>query len=277
MAIYSKNAATEPLWELVCGFAGRQRDWRWLLMPKAYIDDSGKHGHSPIFVLSGWAAPVETWIPFSVDWQTALDINPPLKYFRAYEAAHCIEQFAHFSKERRDQRVRILCDVLDKHLPVQISCVVVLSDFDRLIKTTTLPEWAHNPYYLAFLAILTFFARDQKGLGFTEPMDFVFDNQAEKKKIREWWDEFIEYAPADIKPFIGNEPNFLDDRSVKPLQAADMMAWQWREWNSALIMKDLKKTLNVSLPLFLGDYKGYHIYLDEPKLRLLLGDAIKCP
>lgn len=68
--------ATEPLLGLVCGFPSRERDGRWLLMPKAYIDDSGRKDHSPVFVLAGWAAPVATWIPFSDDWQAALDISP---------------------------------------------------------------------------------------------------------------------------------------------------------------------------------------------------------
>jgi len=49
------------------------------------------------------------------------------------------------------------------------------------------------------------------------------------------------------------EPVFLDDKKIRPLQAADLMAWQVREWNAALITKDLKTTFNATLPWVSGD------------------------
>src|SRR5665647_3386520 len=79
------------------------------------------------------------------------------------------------------------------------------------------------------------------------PGDFVgIRNQAEKTRIRNAWDQFVELASQDVRPFIGMEPVFLDDKKIRPLQAAYLMAWQVREWNAALITKDLKTTFNAT-------------------------------
>lgn len=275
MSPYSITPATEPIWGLVCGFAGRQRDKRWLLMPKAYIDDSGRRDHSPVMVLAGFAAPVDKWLPFADDWQAVLDLNPPIQYFRAYEAVHCVGEFNFFSKERRDQRVKMLCDVLDKHLPTQVYCIVVLDDFRKVIEATSAPEWMHNPYYVAFWTLISVFAQNQQRVGFTEPMDFVFDDQAEKKRIRNAWDSFVELAPDHVRPFIGIEPAFLDDRKIKQLQAADLMAWHTREWNEGMLTRDLKKVFNTSLPMFGGEYQGLGVKLDEPFLLNMFRTILK--
>jgi hypothetical protein len=244
-------------------------------MPKAYIDDSGRSDHSSVFVLAGFAASVGTWIAFSSDWQRALEIKPPLEYFKSYEALHCVGQFNHFSKERRDQRVKMLCDVLDKHMPVQVYCVVVLDDFEMVLKDTIAPAWLHNPYYLAFWTLVSSFARRQQIVGFTEPVDFIFDDQAEKKRIRAAWAAFVESAPDHIRPSIGAAPVFMDDTKVKPLQAADLMAWHTREWNEAVITHDLEKTFNPALPLFQREYQGLGVKLDEAALRRMLKDIMK--
>lgn len=275
MAVYSKNAATEPLWSHVCGFAGRERDRRWLLMPKAFIDDSGRANHSSVFVLAGFAAPVDTWIPFSEDWQRALDVNPPLKYFKSYEAHHCVGEFNHFSLERRNQRVISLCDVLDKYLPVQVYSVLVLDDFKKVIKEIDAPKWFHNPYFISFWMLMSAFMQHQQSVGFTEPVDFIFDDQAEKHRIRQAWDMFLEVSPPSVRPFIGVEPSFQDDKKIKPLQAADLMAWHTREWNEGVQDRDLKKLLNTSIPLFQGEFKGIGIRLDEKLLRETLADIIR--
>ena len=267
MLAYSITPATEPLWRHICGFAGRERDERWLVMPKAYIDDSGRIDHSPVFVLAGWAARVETWIPFSEDWQHILDIHPRIDYFKSTEALACRGQFEGFSKTRRNERVQLLCDVLDKHLPTQITCAVVLDDFEKVVKGSSLPLWLHNPYYLAFFNLITAFANNQKGFGFSEPVDFVFDDQAEKRKIRSAWDNFVDLAPDAIKPLIGIEPAFLDDRKVKPLQAADLMAGHVRVYESGVIDRDSRVP---KLPIFSGAFQGIKVIIDEEFLREFL-------
>jgi hypothetical protein len=146
-------------------------------MPKAFIDDSGRQDHSAVFALAVFAAPVATWTAFSEEWQAVLDASPRLQYYKSYEAYHCTGEFSHFSVERRNQRVRALCDVLDKYLPVQVHCVVVLDDFERVIKQIDAPKWVHNPYFIAFWMLLAAFAQQQHRVGFSEPVDFIFDDQ----------------------------------------------------------------------------------------------------
>nr|UXE45024.1 hypothetical protein Hi04_10k_c4039_00032 [uncultured bacterium] len=163
----------------------------------------------------------------------------------------------------------MFCDVLDKHLPVQFYCVVVLDDFNA-------PKWMHNSYFIAFWMLLSIFVQNQKRVGFSEPIDFVFDDQVvEKKKVIDTWGHFLQAAPPEVRPLIGIEPVFLDDKQFKPLQAADLMAWHTREWNEGVITGDLKKTFNTPIPLFQGEFSGLGVRLDEKKLRETFKNIIR--
>jgi hypothetical protein len=144
-----------------------------------------------------------------------------------------------------------------------------------VIKETDAPKWFRNPYFISFWMLLTAFMQHQQAVGFSEPVDFIFDDQVEKHRIREAWDTFVEVAPNSVKPFIGVEPSFQDDKKVKPLQAADLMAWHTREWNDGMISRDLKKLFNTSIPLFKGEFRRIGIRLDEEQLREILADMIR--
>ncbi len=63
-------------------------------------------------------------------------------------------------------------------------------------------------------------------IGFTEPCDFVFDEQVA------WWPNLRKvaatYCKTDLTRSIGATPTYGDEKTVLPLQAADLYAWQLR-------------------------------------------------
>jgi hypothetical protein len=54
--------------------------------------------------------------------------------------------------------------------------------------------------------------------GETDKIDFVFDFQPGKAA----WERFLEVAPEEIRPLVGDYPIFRDDKTTLPLQAADL-------------------------------------------------------
>ena len=58
-----------------------------------------------------------------------------------------------------------------------------------------------------------------------ERVSFVFDKQAEKKMVRDAWEDFLAQAPIDVRGYFGSDPRFEKDEEFLPLQAADFLAW----------------------------------------------------
>ena len=52
-----------------------------------------------------------------------------------------------------------------------------------------------------------------------DKIDFIFDEQREKSRIRAAWDTFIGPMESDIRQRLGREPRFESDADFLPLQA----------------------------------------------------------
>lgn len=61
-----------------------------------------------------------------------------------------------------------------------------------------------------------------------EPVDLFFDEQSEKKVIVSNWFDYTE-AHSYIRPVFGSLPRFESDHDFLPLQAADYLAWCFRQ------------------------------------------------
>lgn len=211
---------------LVCGLPDGKWERRRYLVLRGYIDDSGNREHSPVLVLGGWIAPVTTWLEFVPDWQAMLAMSPAIEYFKMNEAATLTGQFAHWSRERADERVALAYKTIERHIPYQVSCVVHLEPFYRLFTPDLFPRRMINPYYLAFTSIVSDVASQQQVHGINEEIDFIFDEQVmEWGKIADGWNDLRANASPETRHLIGSVPAFLDDRKFPPLQAADLLAW----------------------------------------------------
>ena len=70
----------------------------------------------------------------------------------------------------------------------------------------------------------------QERMGFSEPIDFVLDNNQVEPRITEIWASFLSNLPEHLQKYVGQKPRFDDDKRVRPLQAADSYAWWVRRW-----------------------------------------------
>ena len=198
---------------------------------QAYIDDSMADGRALVF--GGLIASSERWEAFSIAWQRCLD-DAPWDVFKMKNVSHrCTgKRLEHARRHYRTMR---------EHVHGAICFVVPLEPLARVTAqyelTATL---AGKPYYWASKGIINGLAQNQKAWGLKEPVDFIFDERPEEEKvtIRYGWEIYLRTIPDDISSVTGKPPVSADDKSVLPLQAADMWAWscrkQWLE-NDGLI------------------------------------------
>src|SRR4051812_4736199 len=128
MIATDRDSAADRMWGLVCAYAEPSRSSKLLLMLKAYIDDSHM-GSGSVFVLAGWLAEAKTWATFADDWDAVLKMSPRIKRFKYAEAMNFNGEFNGMSRERRDEKLRLLMGVLEKHEPLAISTIIPRSIF----------------------------------------------------------------------------------------------------------------------------------------------------
>jgi len=191
---------------------------------QAYVDASGK-GDPHFLVIAGHIATPETWEVFSRAWKDRLDCAG-MPFFKMNQMANRTEIAGWFYR------------LLEEHeIKASIACIIntaELIEVERSIKYPpyiTNPNSADNPYYWAFKYTIAILAERQRQLNLLEPIDFIFDNDAEKTKIPRAWDLMKNAARADISALMGNMPTFGDDKNTMPLQAADLYAWWASKWH----------------------------------------------
>jgi hypothetical protein len=240
-----RSYSADRLLSLVCGMAPLMRKRCKLLMLKAYIDDSGR-GQGPAFVLSGYLATAEEWAAFSEEWGAELAVEPSIKYFKMKEAASGRGQFEGHKRELIDFRISKLVSIIERH---EIRGITVALDSDAFTEVMlpyftplTLPgdavKMLTNPYFHCFYQLIVVLLTAQQQTGVIEPIDFIFDNQGkEGREIREHW-YVLRNMPSpndgELREMLVGEPTFDDDKRMMPLQAADLSAWQYRNFMNAL-------------------------------------------
>ncbi len=234
-----------------------------MLRPQAFIDDSGNEPTKPHFVLAGFVAAAANWAAFSDEWRAALDESPRLDYFKMKEAAGLKDQFDPkngWNEQKRDDRLILLTRIIRKYVGIRIHAKVVHSDFDKYVKSIPVPYrklLSDNPYILLFSQIIMAMSARQELFG-VDPCDFIFDEQAgfDVEAISSWpsiKETLIRHRRPGFANIVGSPPIFRNEREVLPLQAADLYAWQMRNYffQNRLIIAPVNRVLGqlVSIPM----------------------------
>jgi hypothetical protein len=209
------------------------------LVLHAFIDDSWDSANNGgTFVLAGYIAFPEAWAKFAKEWEEMLPhatLNSDDHYhFKMSEMAKSPERLS---------RVPGFYRIIERHVLASISCVVNVIDLERAKNRVVVINaqidwgWMNNNYKFGFRALVDVFHRDKLGAEIAkvipsdEQIDFIFDNQTEKKSILETWQEYIATRTPEQRAMYGASPRFEDDIESLQLQAADFWAWWVRKWS----------------------------------------------
>ena len=190
-------------------------------MAQAYIDDSGDDKN---FVLAGYVASKDAWENVSSEWKEELSRAPRLREFKMKRMVNQPDRCERFYR------------VIERHVSAGISVSVNKSKYKVALDGLTWPYAFENrkvltsPYWWAFQAIIDAMARFQTELQITEPVDFVFDEQSEKRQLEGSWENYKSTAPAEMLRWMGQEPVWQWSLTTPGLQVADLRAWWVRKW-----------------------------------------------
>ena len=205
------------------------------MVMQAFVDDSHD---DQIYLLAGHVASAEAWAKLSVEWERLLPkfgvLMPNGKYaFKMNQMAqpHRLENVAPFYR------------LIEEHVSFSFAAWLWKRDipraYSRLVSPTCQLAFADTivPFDIVFCGLLDYMnkIRDQiaEMVDFELPLDFYFDEQAEKARVYRSWDNFVRTRQDNFSEFISGVPKFENDERFLPLQAADLWAWWVREWIQA--------------------------------------------
>jgi hypothetical protein len=219
---------------LFCGLRNLEKR---MAVFQAYSDEGGGPGPRDVFLYSGYAASIDTWMDFTKAWVERVLESPTIPYLHMTEIRREVFQKEHnLSLRQVERKVSEACRVTSSTggLSVVIGRMSRADFQDRLqlvLKANQIPLGlgVNQPDFICFLvyAALTvqhIYLRHPE----VEKIDFIV---SEKKKVTDNLEgfhnslrEFLRQQKPDLSELVGDLiPARLESRL--PLQAADLFCW----------------------------------------------------
>lgn len=203
---------------------------------QVYVDESGTGGvpQSDSIVLAGLIGEAAEWVHFSDEWRGCLDAAPSVALLKMRNAAKLRGEFAGWSKDSRDRKVRDLARIIARHKVRFIYNRTDLSGFVGTIAAHT-GRPLNDPYFFPFHIMIMSVCYDLLERGQRERFEIIFDeSKISGLRAKGWYPVIKDFMEPHEQAIMPVEPIFKTDDESMPLQAADMYAWLFRRGTSKL-------------------------------------------
>jgi hypothetical protein len=241
-------------------------DWRsvYLAAFTAYFDASGKQADQPCVAVGGFIATAEQWLDFEVLWLERIK-KEGLEYFHVREINHAPE-FRNDAERTRRLYVDLI-QILKDHVARKIGCCIITKAV-----TSISPEerraWNISAYSVAGRSCGAQVRSWCKGWSGALP-EFVFEDEDDgSHDLRKIFERDGLPSPHfRPKKDTLDEHGFLRKAAV-PLQAADLLAFEWfdpvRKMENDGFLKKIRPSLEE-----LDKIPGSATYINEDQLKSL--------
>lgn len=187
---------------------------------QAFIGDSKEDGE--VTVLAGYMAEAQGWVRFSGEWKQLLSIRPEWPRFKMSEVMWK-------GGDETLERAMFHYKAIERYVEVGFCVAVPHTPLSKVIREFGLGEKWNNPYYMAYIVLVSVMRRHMLLNRPNEPVELIFDTQlGEYRTVQDAWGAMVDRNRGDIRPFTG-PPSFESDEEYLPLQAADLFAWHVRK------------------------------------------------
>ncbi len=239
---------------------------------QAYVDDSTSDEGDQRLFLAGYVNRADKWALFSDAWDEELRGSPSIDYLKMRDANSLRGQFQGWTADARDKKLQGLYRVIRHFKPASIHSSVSRKEFEEIVVPVA-PFGFSRPYSFCFQAIMIHLAYSTLESGLPKvPIEFIFDDQEGLGEEAKFFYRLIrDNQPKAVRDILSVDPIFRDDKLVKPLQAADMLAWHVRR-------NHVRDPMAFQVPDFLST-NGLHmaIDIDASHLRHLADGFAKIP
>jgi len=214
----------------------------WLGMLRTYFDDSGTHGASEIVLVAGLLGTEGRLDGLDRNWKKHLErpldgTKPPLKRFHMYDCQNSLGEFAGWSRTETDYFCHQLRQTIIDSGVSAYGAACVRKDWDELVTGDLRPILGTAEGFCIRNCFVRAIAWAQRNT-FDPKMTFIFDNRPSQVK-RDANVVFDSFQKATAEPSIVGVA-FLSSYEIRPLQAADMLAWELYQHSHAILREGLE-------------------------------------
>jgi hypothetical protein len=201
----------------------------WFSVLVYYGDDSGNHGKGP-FVLGGYLARASDWFHMENDWAKVLAQPPAIEYFKMSECYWLKGQFSGWDRIPADAKLSSLVAVVERYKGglIELSSMMDWDEYRSAIGNGPFKNEFHSPYFFCLHGVVSQTTKVLEKINSQLVVQYVFDHQSNLNhdSAKQYY-QVRRYAPKELTRFMGSISH-EDDKILKPLQIADLIAWHIR-------------------------------------------------
>jgi len=226
-------------------------------MFEAYFDDSGTDSNSPLAIAACYVSTKRGWDAFTMDWNLA-------RYEEGFDVFHMTDfaapreqgkmPFCDWNSEKKKRVYNRLATIINENKRIGCGIAIPKDVFDKLV--AALPDrlreqFGTHHYTFAVKTVMALIGKWRLNSGITLPTRYIFDRMGKgRDEIGALW----EGVPGEDwkEQIFGMERDgfsFQNKANLKPLQAADILAWQ-TNWHMRNVVTAGKHDLDDCHPHF---------------------------
>jgi hypothetical protein len=216
------------------------RDCRngWLAMLGAYLDDSGSHSSSDIVITAGVAGTEAELRSLEWLWRKELDspiegLKPPLKRSHMTECQDFRGEFERWTRPETDYLCHRLQTVIIDSGVMAYGMACSRKDWDDLVTGNIRAIWGDAEGMCITNCFTKLIGWAQK-FTFDPEMGFIFDSRTKEVERRANAVFEVYRRLIDMPSLVG--VSFLNSHKILPLQAADMVAWEFYQYANDILV-----------------------------------------
>lgn len=190
---------------------------------ETYFDESGSHNGSPVLCVAGYIIEKDACVQLDQEWKRVLD-EYELPYFRMSSCAHGTKPFDVLSPEQRIAVEKEMIAIMRQHITYGIAVTVQPWSFEALIPKNQ--NW-DDPYtmcaHTCLLAVRNWANQNQ----YNGKIAYFFESGHRSQSSANSIMDHVFNDPGLRALYRYSSHTFADKKDVRPLQAADLIAWQW--------------------------------------------------
>lgn len=198
---------------------------------EVYFDDSGTDCGTPVAVAACYVSSKQQWAEFVRNWdevraKEGFDGFHMAEFVAKPEAGH--KPFCDWDNEKKQRVYGKLASIINTRVRKGFAIAVPKKPFDQHVFPEFKEQYAADHYTWAVKTVMGLLEDWRKQFNITVPMQYVFDRGSlGEKQIKAVWEESERRGSAKEKyGFVPEGVMFQDKAIFKPLQAADILAWQ---------------------------------------------------
>jgi hypothetical protein len=210
---------------------------------EAYFDESGTDAASPVMCIAGYLFKAEQARHLEREWAEVLS-EFGVDHFHAVDCAHGVRQFKRLSPAQRNELLTRLIGIIKRRMEIGIAVSVSETDFGKCVP----PRWIRGgPYVICAAQVLSGVVGWADKRNFSGKISYYFEKGHRHRGLTNNTINQLLTSATGYDGLRYETHDFGEKRSMMPLQAADILAYEWIKELKRLNCPPIKRSMRKSL------------------------------